>query len=179
MKTMVKHEKKLLTFLELVLILIFTGIISCDDKENSSEGKVYDPSKPVIRATFYPDSGKFQERVLLTGENFGVDPSIIRVYFNAKQAPVIGSTGNRMYVMAPRLPGENCIISLVVGSDSSVFESVFKYRSSVTVTTIAGNGNLNDYQDGDLFASILQPRYILVGNEVNVYVIKFNMAKYE
>lgn len=149
-------------------VLIF---LSCRENDDGGAGEPYDPSRPVVLNAFYPDSGKYQEKVMLTGENFGTDPEDIRVYFNSKRAAVVGSTGNRMYVQAPRLPGDTCIVSVAIGTDSAAFEQRFRYRVSVTVTTIAGNGNGTDYQDGDLANSVLQPRYICVDKEDNIFVM--------
>ena len=151
-----------------IIFIIF--IIACNDNKDDPDGPVYDPSKPVILNTFYPDSGMYQEKVLLTGENFGTDPSIIRVYFNQKQAPLIGSTGSLMYVTAPRLPGDTCVISVVVGADSMSYTGFFKYKSSVTCTTIAGNGMTNSYQDGNLSNSVLRPAYICLDREDNIFL---------
>lgn len=154
----------------MLMLFCIIFITACSDNKNGSEGPAYDPSKPVILNTFYPDSGMYQEKVLLTGENFGTDPSIIRVYFNQKQAPVIGSTGSLMYVTAPRLPGDTCVISVVVGADSMSYTGFFKYKSSVTCTTIAGNGIINSYQDGDLSNSVLRPAYICLDREGNIFL---------
>ncbi|MGV8091052.1 MAG: IPT/TIG domain-containing protein [Mangrovibacterium sp.] len=156
--------------------LIATGIgmfalISCSDQDDIREGVPYDPTKPVVLNTFYPDSGIYLEKVMLTGENFGTDPEQIRVYFNNKKAAVVGSTGARMYVLAPRLPGDICTLSVAIGNDSLVYDQTFRYKASVTVTTIAGNGNADDYKDGDLTSSILQPRYLCVDNEDNIFVM--------
>jgi len=85
----------------ILFIVILSGLASffaCNDDTNEAAGPAYDPLKPVKLTTFYPDSGMFQEKVILNGENFGIDPGIIKVYFNSKLAPVIGSTGTRMYV---------------------------------------------------------------------------------
>lgn len=145
-------------------------LVSCDKDDQKGTGTEYDPSKPIQLTTFYPDSGIYLEQVMLEGSNFGTDPEKIRVYFNSKKAAVIGSTGKRMYVLAPRLPGDTCIISVAIGNDSLVYDKTFRYFSSVTVNTIAGNGNQDDYQDGDLSQSILQPRYICVDNEDNIFI---------
>lgn len=154
-------------------ILLFACILiifSCGENDDIKEGSEYDPGKPVELTTFYPDSGIYLEQVMLQGKNFGTDPEKIRVYFNNKKAAVIGSTGERMYVLAPRLPGDTCVISVAIGNDSVIYDQTFRYFSSVTVNTIAGNGNQDDYQDGDLTQSILQPRYICVDNEDNIFI---------
>lgn len=144
---------------------------SCSSSDDEVHDKPHDPSRPVELSTFYPDSGKYLEKIILTGTNFGNDPSAIKVYFNTKEAAVVGSTGDRMYVLAPRLPGDTCIISVVIGSDSLVYPNIFKYSASVTVTTIAGNGNQEDFKEGMLAETILQPRYLCVDKDDNLFVL--------
>lgn len=152
-------------FLQCIFIFI-----SCGNNNEEAGGLIYDPSKPVKLMTFYPDSGKYQEKVLLTGENFGSDPNIIKVYFNSKLAPVIGSNGKRIYVMTPRLPGDTCTVSVVVGTDSVTYKDLFfRYKSSVTVTTVVGNG-IKDYEDGDLAMATLCPQWITIDEDDNIFV---------
>jgi len=167
-KLIKKHPLKTTWTLLFACIL---AMFSCGENDDNEKGKSeYDPGKPVELTTFYPDSGRYLEQVMLEGKNFGTDSEKIRVYFNSKKAAVIGSTGSRMYVLAPRLPGDTCVISVAIGNDSVVYDQTFRYFSSVTVNTIAGNGNQDDYQDGDLTQSILQPRYICVDNEDNIFI---------
>lgn len=78
--------------------------------------------------------------MILQGSNFGTDPSAIRVYFNQRPAAVIGTTGSEIYVQAPRLPGDECKLSVVIGEDSVVYNDIFLYESSMTVATVVGNG---------------------------------------
>ncbi|GGG77538.1 hypothetical protein GCM10007415_06860 [Parapedobacter pyrenivorans] len=154
------------------------AIQSCKDKELTKSGSEYDPGLPIELTSFYPDSGIFQEKVMLIGKNFGSDPKQIRVWFNQRRAPVIGSTGERMYVMAPRLPGDTCVISVAVGSDSVVFQKKFLYHTSVTVTTIAGNGSRSEYRDGDLTQSIVTPRFLCVDKDDNIFMINREAGLY-
>lgn len=164
--------KKLFVNLFLILMsIIFFG--SCSDSDDGS-GQPYDPSKPTELLTFFPDSGKYLEKVILTGKNFGTDTKDVKVYFNSKRAAVVGSTGTQMYVLAPRLPGDTCIISVVIGNDSISYPDFFRYRSSVTVTTIAGNGNKDDFKEGSLGETILQPRYLCVDKDDNIFVLTRN-----
>lgn len=46
--------------------------------------------------------------MILNGSNFGTDLNNIQVYFNKKKAAVIGSLGDKLYVITPRRPGEAC-----------------------------------------------------------------------
>lgn len=162
-----KKTKSLYVMFFMYMFLLF----ACGKTDNIENGSgEYDPSKPIELNSFYPDSGIYLEKVILTGKNFGTDPEQIRVWFNSRKAPVIGSTGTKMYVLAPRLPGDTCTISVAIGNDSVVYDQKFRYFTSVTVTTIAGNGNHYDYRDGDLSQSILQPRYLCVDNENNIFI---------
>ncbi|GAB6012935.1 IPT/TIG domain-containing protein [Viscerimonas tarda] len=150
------------------LIALCTGIfICCDDKESSRPAE-YNPDKPVVLTSFYPQSGRVTEKVLLDGENFGSDVSKIKVYFNRKQAAVVGSTGNRMYVLVPRLPGNICNVSVVIGKDSVTYDRTFAYYSSALVTTITGNGQ-KPYKGGTLAEATFQARYICVDAENNIF----------
>ncbi|WP_270088484.1 IPT/TIG domain-containing protein [Sphingobacterium sp. SYP-B4668] len=160
------------TILSVGLLLLLFTVLSCKkDGSTQGQGEEYDPSKPVKLQIVYPDSGKYLEKVMLTGENFGTDPKQIRVWFNNRKAAVVGSTGTRMYVLAPRLPGDTCTISVAIGEDSLAYTQKFLYKTSVTVTTIAGNGSRNSYRDGDLTQSIVAPRYVCVDKEDNIFMI--------
>jgi hypothetical protein len=96
------------------------------------------------------------------------------VYFNQKQAPVVGSSGKRMYVVVPRMPGDTCTVSVVVGNDSVIYDQKFRYKISVSVTTIAGNGDKNTLQLGALDQSILYPLSLCADNEGNLFALLYN-----
>ena len=53
----------------------------------------------------YPQTGGYFETVILRGENLGSEPSKIRVFFNQKEAIVVGASGERVLVHVPKLPG--------------------------------------------------------------------------
>jgi streptogramin lyase len=155
-------------------------LVSCgsDDEE---KGK-YNPNQASQISTFYPTEGKYQEKVMLTGVNLPTDPGQVKVYFNSRRAPVIGGTTERMYVMAPRLPGNadgytapgtgigHCIISVVIGNDSLTYNDTFLYEESITVSTVAGNGDQENFAEGNLANAILQPKYIACDNDGNVFI---------
>jgi hypothetical protein len=157
------------------------GFVSCGDEEKSGGGAAYDPSKPVVLTSFYPDSGRVAEKVIFNGSNFGTDPNKISVYFNRKKARVIGSTGNMMYAVVPRMPGDTCTVTVrvgdaagpVLGKDSIVLEQKFRYRMSVSVSTVTGNGQAT-FKAGDLATAQLKPRYLAVDNEGNIFAVQRN-----
>lgn len=156
-----------------VVMLCAMGIVGCKDDSTAGGGQPYDPSKPIELTDFYPKEGKYQEKVILQGSNFGTDPSAIRVYFNQRPAAVIGTTGSEIYVQAPRLPGDECKLSVVIGEDSVVYNDIFLYESSMTVATVVGNGT-KIYKAGTLAEAQVSPYYCCVDESGNVFVISRN-----
>ena len=175
-------------FWSLLIGIISAAVLMISCGSDEEKVPIYNPDQTSVLTTFYPDEGKFQEKVILNGENLPTDPEMIRVYFNQRRAPVIGSTGKRLYVMAPRLPGNApekpapgdskgfCKISVVIDRgpnqdpDSMFYGDYFLYQESITVTTIAGNGSQTDFQEGTLANAILQPKYVCCDNEGNIFM---------
>ncbi|MDR1221856.1 MAG: IPT/TIG domain-containing protein [Tannerella sp.] len=156
----------------LAVCCFFTHLCAnCSDtNESSGSGMPYDASKPVTINSFYPDSGGFATRIIIEGSNFGNKPEEVRVWFNDKQASVIGTNGDHLYAIAPRTPGDECIISVAVGNDSTSISHPFIYRTTTTVTTIAGQRGVSAFQAGTLTtATFSELRYLCVDSEGNLY----------
>jgi hypothetical protein len=167
-------------YINLIALMCVLFIGSCEEKDdNNVKGPEYDPSQPVVLTKMTPDSGRVRENVIFEGRNFGTDPNNISVYFNQKKGRVVGSNGNMMYVVVPRMPGDTCTVTIKVGNnknpvlnkDSIVAEQKFRYRMSVSVSTIAGNGT-GTFREGDLSYAQLRPRYLTVDNDNNIFVIQ-------
>ncbi len=146
---------------------------SCN-KGGDAEGGIppYDPNQSVKLTAFLPDSGGMSTQVILKGQNFGNDASQLRVYFNNKKAKVVRAAGDLAYVLAPRLPGDTCIISVVNGKDSVQYSKPFYYKALVQVSTISGTPHATaETKDGTLVeARFQQPWYIAVDKEKNILV---------
>jgi streptogramin lyase len=141
---------------------------SCGDKSGNTN-VAYDPNQPVEVTSFTPDSGRISEMVLLDGSNFGTDPSLIKVFFNSKEAKVISSTGTRILALVPRLPGDTCVVSVEVAGQKAAYPGFFRYKIEASVTTFAGDGT-NALNTTSLDKSQLKPVYIGVDREYNVFV---------
>ncbi|NGM66468.1 IPT/TIG domain-containing protein [Sphingobacterium sp. SGR-19] len=148
------------------LILFF---ISCKDGDEYTANKAYDSSKPVVLTSFYPTEGGARDKILLDGANFGTDSKAIKVYFNRAKASVISSSGERIYAIVPRLPGETPRISVVVGDDSVVYENAFVYRTQAQVTTVTGNGE-QAFLPGPLSAAQVYGKYLELDAEGNIFM---------
>ncbi len=119
-------------------------LVSCSD---DTVGKaVYNPDKPIVCESFSPKGGPISTQVILTGENFGSNARLVKCYFNEKKAPVIGVNDTHMLVLAPRLPGDNVVIRLMIGSvngndtvyQESTFDGNFAYEVRTNISTIIG-----------------------------------------
>ncbi|MFR6634902.1 MAG: IPT/TIG domain-containing protein [Alistipes onderdonkii] len=116
------------------------GLSACSDGDEGGNSG-YQPDKPIELESFYPKTGPIATQVIIKGKNFGTDAKALNVYFNEKRAAVISSTGDRMLVLAPKLPGEECVISVSVGENEQnkvQFDELFDYIIQTNVSTIAG-----------------------------------------
>lgn len=156
------------TIVLLLLGVLATIVISCKNESNGS--LTYDPNKPVVVTTIFPDSGRISEMVLLDGQNFGTDRSQIKVFFNSTQATVINSTGTRILVLVPRLPGDECVIRVEIGEQTKEYADLFSYKIAASVSTLAGNGNGGFVIDQGLDKSEIRPVYIGIDGDFNIFV---------
>jgi hypothetical protein len=155
----------------LFVVLLVLNLASCGNDEEGGANPPYDPSQPVELDSFYPDSGGLATKVIMSGKNLGNDAKAVKVYFNQTRASVISASEGRMYVMTPRQPGDTCNISVVVGTDSSVYSKTFRYRTLVTVTTLAGQKGSTTFQAGTLAeAALNNPGYLCVDNDKNIFL---------
>lgn len=156
-----------------IMLTLLIFCMSCKDKDMDTEnnGQPYDPSKPVELTDFVPEKGGMAEQVIIRGKNFGNDASQLRVYFNKKQAKVVRTIGDLAYVLAPRLPGDTCTISVVIGEDSLQYEQQFYYETKVHVFTLTGIPEEKKTLDGTLVdARLDRPFYLAVDKEKNIFV---------
>ena len=89
----------------LVYLAVGCCFTSCKGDDDSS--MEYNPNEEVVLSSFNPTKGPLASQVILYGQNFGNNKEIVKVFFNEKEASVISATGNKILVLAPRLPGKN------------------------------------------------------------------------
>lgn len=143
-----KKSSNLKIFTLLTMGLLLIGFSSCKDDEEKK--KEHNPEKPIILTDFYPKEGGIATKLIFSGENFGTDASKINVYFNETKAAVVQSTGDKMYVITPRKPGEDCVITVSVGDNKAVFSDHFTYHIQTTLTTLCGVKGAPGVQTGNL-----------------------------
>jgi hypothetical protein len=161
-----------------LVMYLFANCSETNETGNGDHGTPYDPSKPLTVKSISPESGGFATKVIIDGSNFGNNPADVRVWFNNKQAAVIGTNGDHLYAIAPRTPGDTCTISVAVGNDSTSIDHPFIYRISTTVVTIAGQQGVNTFKAGTLAeATFSSPRYLTVDSEGNVFIADWGTSR--
>jgi hypothetical protein len=99
----------------------------------------------------------------------------MKVYFNQRPAAVIGvsADGTKFYALAPRLPGDDCVISVVQGEDSLAYNEHFAYTASTTVETIVGTGKPGQTM-GSFTEAEISPYYAVADKSGNLFVASRN-----
>ncbi|EGK00223.1 IPT/TIG domain-containing protein [Dysgonomonas gadei] len=152
-----------------IAISIAVAIFSCSSDSNKKDE--YDPNKPVTVSKFFPQTGGMASKLVIEGNNFGSDPSSIKVFFNQKEAAVVSVENERIYLLVPRLPGKDCVIKVQIGTQEVEFEDTFSYIEKYAVTTIAGQPGTSEFKEGTLAtAQFGDLQYVSVDKENNVFL---------
>lgn len=160
-------NKKVLFPLSVFLLGIFIFCFSCKDdayvyRKSQGTGVPYDAGLPVEVTGFIPEVGKVREKVIISGKNFGNDPSKVKVFFDDgfsdKEAQVISVDGTSIYCLAPRQnDGRSRIKVQVVDGKEAVSSEYFQYMAAASVSWVAGAGKRDGagakYTDGTLSES--------------------------
>ncbi|MEA4918060.1 IPT/TIG domain-containing protein [Proteiniphilum sp.] len=136
--------------LSMMLVLIVL-CISCkdDNSETDSSSPAYDPSKPVLVSDFTPDEGGAYQKMVIYGDNFGNDSSLVNVTIGGKKAVLISVKGNSLYCMVPS-GAFSGIVTVSVGSGANMktttANKIFNYQKKMVVGTLVGYRNEYDNQ---------------------------------
>ncbi len=88
--------------------LLACSMMSCDNNLeidiNGVKGDPHDPSKAIKVTDWSPKEGGSGQQMVIYGENFGNDPSIIKVAVGGNEAVVISAVGNAIYCTVPSKP---------------------------------------------------------------------------
>ncbi|WP_321998108.1 IPT/TIG domain-containing protein [Draconibacterium orientale] len=174
------------------LLLLLAGIvpilglmISCD-KDDNLNMQEFDPAKEIEITEFYPDSGGIATPIIIEGSNFGADTTGLRVFFKDSlgvrhQAGLVGSNGNKIYAMVPKLTylkKLNIIVERTdkdAGNYTGTAEDHFIYKTETTVSTVVGkpepDNNSMPTVGGDFSSATLSaPFAIVLDDEDNIFI---------
>ena len=125
-----------------LLGLIVLCLTQCKRSEVKTEVE-YDPSKPVVVTDFYPKEGGVGNNLVLYGENFGNDPSKIKVTIGGKTAKVVGVKNNSVYCVVPEKAYAGDIQVTILNDNKEELAKVeakelFSYNRKLLVSTFLG-----------------------------------------
>ena len=160
------------------------ALVGCSDSDDTTtpgagdqpyDGPVVEGSSMSL-STFSPNYGKYLQKVVFEGSGF-TSPENMKVYFNQRPSAVIGvsADGTKFYALAPRLPGDDCVISVVQGSDSLVYNEHFAYTASTTVETLVGTGKPGQTM-GSFAEAEISPYYAVADENGNLFVSSRNQV---
>lgn len=134
-----------------VLLMLIVLCISCEEEGSSTDptSQAHDPSKPVLVSDFTPKEGGAYQKLVIYGENFGNDLSMVKVTIGNKEATVISVKNNNIYCFVPTgaFSGE---IKVTIGDEGKAKEVIaqeaFTYEKKKVVGTLVGYRNEYDNQ---------------------------------
>ncbi|MGV8135260.1 MAG: IPT/TIG domain-containing protein [Mangrovibacterium sp.] len=167
------------------LLLLMAGCINEDSPDNNPYDRPHDPAKSLVVTGIGPERGGYGTRVVISGSNFGNDSERVSVYFNEKEALILGIQDNAIYAMCPKQPGDLSTIKVAVQESDGIFTEAelagtqFKYLVRAAVTTVAGVLGKSQALDGPaLEASFQRPAKVAADIDgKNIIVVDDNAAK--
>ena len=133
----------------MLMLLVLCNSCEDDQSKTGTPSQPFDPSKPVIVSDFLPKEGGAYQKMVIYGENFGNDSSLVNVTIGGKKAVIISVQSSNMYVFVPSgaFTGE---VSVTVGSDdnakTAIADDLFNYQKKMVVGTLVGYRNEYDNQ---------------------------------
>ena len=139
MKSMIKCRYWCIHYVALVLVALCFG--SC--KDDKTDSNIFDPQRDVVVSDFSPKEGGVNTRLILSGSNFGTDPSRIKIVIGGIEAKVVGTTGTELYCIVPKGAFNGDIVLTFLSESGEELKRValdekFDYHKKVLVTTLLG-----------------------------------------
>lgn len=142
--------------LGLLTVMMCVFAVSCNDDEAKTTLVEFDPSKPVVITGFTPETGGYQEQIIVNGQNFGTDKDRVTLTIGGKKAVVINVMSDKLYAFVPAQAFSGEIVVTVTddagNEHSATADKKFAYEAQTVVGTLCGYQNDNDSQ-GEMWGS--------------------------
>ena len=162
------------------LSAIIVGFYSCNDDNGTGGGTPFIPGQSIVCKHFDPLEGGRATQMMLTADNLGNDPKMLEVYFDDRQAPVVGCNKGKALILVPRLPSTGeYIVRVKIGGQEASFNQKFSYTVRAVVTTVCGNPNSgdNNFRDGPFGLCVLRnPMYLACDITGNLFLSHQNQV---
>ncbi len=123
----------------MAVALCFTSCKDDDEQENAA----FDPTKPVVITNFTPKEASYGSDIVLYGENFGNDPSKVKVTIGGKNARIIGLKNQSIYCVVPKSATKKNVQLEILNENGEAIalakaEEEFTYIKKWLVSTFIG-----------------------------------------
>ena len=148
-----KKEIKKLALVAVTLLLL----LGCNSDDNNGD------NQSLKISSLSPENGGKGTVVKISGNGFGTDKTLVKVFFNDKEALVDALTDNEISVTVPPKSFTGPVKISVDGEE--LIGPEFKYEiTSTSVSTLAGNGTAgDDNTQNPLFAMFKAPYDVIYG----------------
>lgn len=154
--------------------LFFFILIVITSSECNKPGQNQNPPSPppppqgLSISSINPTHGPYSSVIVVNGLNFNADPSKDSVFINGHYATINSASTTQLSVNVPTLAGTGNVQVEVNGIMAS--GPVFKYDTTLIISTLAGNGTVGSTDGPGLSASFNGPLGIAVDTNGNVFV---------
>lgn len=134
-------------------VLAILCLIGCsDDKDNGDASSIaFNPNLPVEVSSINPTSGSYGQRLVIFGNNFGNDPSMVNVFIGGKKAIIISVKNQAIYCLVPSQAYSGEIkVQIAKGEEqlaSTVSDIKFEYVRKQLVSTLCGSRRDDGHYD--------------------------------
>ncbi len=124
--------------------------VACSDDENASATAPFDPSQPVTISYFTPESGGYQDQILIYGSNFGTNKEALELEIGGKKAVIVSCMSDKLYAYVPAGAFDGTVTLSVIDGEGNKHTATaptkFMYNRKTVVGTLCGYKNANDDQ---------------------------------
>ena len=143
--------------LGIAMLAFGAAFTACSDDDTvPTATEPFNPAQEVTITGFTPESGGYQEQIIVKGSNFGVDKNFVTLKIGGKQAVIVSVMSDKLYAYVPSgaFSGEVeiTVTDELGNSRSAVSEKKFEYLRKKVVGTLVGYQNENDTQ-GEVWGS--------------------------
>lgn len=156
---MIYQIKKVLQRWQIFAILaaLALAFTACNDEKVGANYSPYDPGQAVVIDDFTPESGGYQDQIIIKGKNFGNKKENVTLLIGGKKAVVVNVMWDKLYAFVPSGAFSGVIELTVTDSEgknarTATASKTFAYERKTVVGTLCGYQNENDDQ-GELWGS--------------------------
>lgn len=149
---------------KLAYIAVIPFVLGCSNDDNNGDNGGDNQSLKI--SSLLPESGGKGTAVKISGNGFGTDETLVKVFFNDKEALVNSLTDNEISVTVPPKSFTGPVKLSVDGEE--LIGPEFKYEiTSTIVSTLAGNGTAGDDNTQNPLSAMFKAPYDVIYGVVN------------